>query len=54
MWKKYDKEGNKTGLKKKCKGKKKKVEKKDRKGPNFRILASAHARKLNKQANKPA
>ena len=28
MWNKYDKEGNKTGLKKKCKGKKKRVEKK--------------------------
>lgn len=28
MWKKYDKEGNKTGLKKKCKGKKKRVGKK--------------------------
>ena len=51
MWKKYAKEGNKTGLKKKCKGKKKRVEKKDRKGPNFRILASVHARK-NKQTSK--
>ena len=54
MWKKYDKEGNKTGLKKKFKQKKKILEKKDRKGPNFRILPFAHERKINKQANKAA
>ena len=28
MWKKYDKKENKTGLKKKCKGKKRRLEKK--------------------------
>lgn len=33
---------------------KEEIGKKDRKGPNFRILATAYTRKINKQANKAA
>ena len=33
---------------------KEEIGKKDRKGPNFRILATAHVQKINRQANKAA
>ena len=54
MWKKYDKEGNKTGLKKKCKGKKKRVEKKIEKVRILEFWLLRMRVKVNKQANKAA
>ena len=55
MWKKYDKEGNKTGLKKKCKGEKEESgKKKIEKVQILEFWLLCMREKINKQANKAA